>query len=127
MMTNPFTDSSNITIRLIRKENQTMEDTDDRIAIVYNGEDSYCLFYKDGNVENGMTHYSILTGEELDTYLHKLFVLLTKDRDPFRYVQFNIPCMPSLLFLIEDLCKKKVTNSLSEILPLMCSCLKTHI
>jgi hypothetical protein len=128
MMMNPFTDSSNITIRLIRKgEGAADGEHDDRIAIVYNGEDSYILYYKDGNAVARMNHTTVLTGEELDTYLHSLFFLLTRDKDPFRFIQFNIPCMPCIFLGVDELRQKGVKRTLNEILPLMCSCLKTRI
>jgi hypothetical protein len=129
MMINPFTDSSNISIRLIRKGDGSNEDgtNDDRIAIVYNGDDSYILYYRDANAKEGMTHTSVLTGDELDTYLQSLFYLLTHDKDPFCAVQFNIPCMPCIFLSVEDLRLKGVKRTLYEILPLMSSCLKTSL
>ena len=130
MRVNPFTDSSNITIRLIRQKHTdtSEEDMDDRIAIVHQGDSLYHLYYKDANTkENGVTHVSVLTGEELDQYLYGLFFLLSRDKDPFRSIQFNIPCMPSFLFLIEDLRKNGLKEALNTVLPLMCSCLKTRI
>lgn len=128
MMTNPFTDSSNITIRLIRKGDGDAEGgMDDQIAIVYNGDDSYLIYYKDANSMKGMTHSIVLTGDELDTYLQSLFFLVTRDKDPFRFVQFNIPCMPCIFLDVYDLRLKGVKRTLNEILPLMSSCLKTRI
>lgn len=127
-MTNPFTDSSNITIRLIRKnEGDSNGEHDDHIAIVYDGDDSYILYYKDGNAKGGMTHTTCLSGDELDMYLQSLFYLLTQDKDPFRFIQFNIPCMPCIFLGVHDLLRKGVKRTLNEILPLMCSCLKTRI
>ncbi len=129
-MMNPFKDSSNITMRLIRKGDGGDEsgEHDDHIAIVYNGEDSYIVYYKDANAMKEMTHTTVLTGDELDTYLYGLFFLLTRDKDPFRYIQFNIPCMPCVFLSVQDLRLKGVKRTLlQEILPLMSSCLKTRV
>lgn len=129
MMTNPFNDSTNITIRLIRPTH-TEEDGkeyDDRIAIVQQENSLFHLYYQDANAKKGMTYITVLSGDELDQYLYGLFFLLSRDRDPFRSIQFNIPCMPSFLFLVEDLKKKGIKEALNVVLPLMASCLKTKI
>lgn len=127
---NPFKDSSNITIRLIRKGdgNDETGDRDDHIAIVYNDVDSYIVYYKDTNAMHRLTHSTVLTGDELDTYLHGLFFLLTRDKDPFHFIQFNIPCLPCIFLSVQDLRLKGVKRTLlNEILPLMSSCLKTRM
>lgn len=126
-MSNPFSDSSNIQIRLIRSTELDNEKADDRICIVYSGEDSFTLYYKDANATRNLTHLCNFTGDDLDTYLRNLFFLLTRDRDPFRSIQFNIPCCPTILLLMDDLRKKGVKEALNEILPLMSSCLKIRI
>lgn len=128
-MMNPFTNSSNISIRLIRKGegSDAAGANDDKIAIVYNSDDSYILYYKDANTMNGLCHTTILTGDELDTYLQCLFFLLTRDKDPFYSIQFNIPCMPCIFLSVSDLRRKGVKRTLHEILPLLSCCLKTNI
>ena len=128
MSVNPFKDSSNITIRLIRKGEGDNGDgnNDDHIAIVYN-DDSYIVYYKDTNAVNGLVHSTVLTGDELDTYLRGLFFMLTHDKDPFRFIQFNIPCMPCIFLNVKDLRMKGVKRTLNEILPLLSSCLKTKV
>ncbi len=125
MIVNPFKDSTHIHIRLLRggSENKIPE-KDDRIAIVPLGENSYGIYYMASDFENKMSHYADLTGDELDKYLHNLFYLLTCDRDPFRSIQLNVPCMPTILLLVEDLKRKGVKNCLYEILPLMHSCMR---
>ena len=124
---NPFTDSTHITIRLLRSgaENKD-EERDDRIAIVPLGDDSYGVYYTSADWNSQITHYVDLTGDELDTYIENLFFLLTRDRDPFRSIQLNVPCMPAILFLVSDLKKSGVKNHLREVLPLLHSCIKVE-
>ena len=124
-MLNPFHDSSNISIRLVQKDGK--EENDDRIVIVYKGEDTYHVYYKDGYNRNGMTHCVVLTGAELDTYLESLIDLLNLDSDPFRSIQLNIPCMPSIMLSMKSLKEEGLKTLLANILPLLSSCLKINI
>ena len=123
LITDPFTCSTNTTIRLIRKSlngTDADSDTDDRIAIVHEGEDTYSLYYRDSDMKNKTScHYKILDGAELDTYIENLFFLLTRDKDPFRSIQFNIPCMPGFIFTIDDLKSKGLRKALNYTLPLL--------
>lgn len=122
-LTNPFNNSTNIVIRLLRSD---PEEEDDMIAIVHDVDEVYQLYYKDANMKGDVAHFMFLTGEKLDVYLESLFFLLTRDSDPFRSVQLNIPCMPSLLFKVEDLKKKKLRETLNTILPLLHCCTKLN-
>lgn len=114
----PFSCATNLQIRLHRNRN---EDQDDRIAICYKGEDLYHLFYRSGNssLETPRTYIVILTGEELDLYLESLFTLLVRDTDPFTQIQFDLPCVPSLLYSIQDLRQGKIRKALWNLLPLL--------
>lgn len=125
---NPFNSSTNIVIRLLRSGPECEDDTrDDKIAIVHDVDDVYHLYYKDANMKEDVSHFKLLTGDELDVYLESLFFLLTHDSDPFRSVQLNIPCMPCLLYRVEDLKKLKLRETLSTILPLLHSCAKIQL
>jgi hypothetical protein len=123
----PFHDSTNISIRLLRSGPESKDmNRDDQIAIVEKGDDLFELYYHSGDWETKTAHCVQLTGDELDQYLYSLFFLLTRDSDPFRSVQFNVPCMPSILILMDDMRKKGVRDSLSTILPLLRSCIKVE-
>lgn len=122
---NPFNSSTHIVIRLLRSGPENDDDSrDDKIAIVHDVEDVYQLYYNDANMKGDVAHFKLLTGEELDVYLESLFFLLTRDSDPFISVQLNIPCMPCLLYKVEDLKKLKLRETLNTILPLLHSCTK---
>jgi hypothetical protein len=110
-----------IAIHLIRKGSNPNGKNDDLVIIKWKGEDSYQIWYHDGrsfNVNNH--HFTVLSGEEVDTYLQSLFTLLRHDREAFSCVQFDIPCCPSIMFYPQDLKKKIVRKTLNRILPLLC-------
>ena len=92
-----FESASTIQIFLIRKSDQTKPD--DTINIQHKGEDTYHVYYRDGNwTDENRWHMTVLSGAELDQYVEGLFTLLARDRDAFEHVQFNIPCYPALMY-----------------------------
>ena len=123
----PFTDSTNISIRLLRSgpENQD-KSRDDQIAIVDMGNNNFNVYYHSGDWTGKTAHFIQMDAEELDNYLWALFKLLCSDVDPFRSIQFNIPCMPSILLSVDDMRKKGVRKALNTILPLLRSCIKVQ-
>ena len=119
MSSNPFHNASFIQIRLQRDGD---ESHDDRIAIKQKDDSLYQLFFRDGNSKSTPKTYCVpLTGEELDTYFTCLFTLLVRDADPFEYIQFTIPCFPSVLYSIQDLRQGKIREALATVLPLLTS------
>ena len=127
-MKNPFTNSTNILIRLLRSGSDAKDaKKDDMICIDVQGEDLYHLYYRDGDMKDPDTaHMTALTGDELDSYLYSLFFLLTRDSDPFRSVQINVPCFPLILLDLPTLKKKSVRETLNLLLPTVHSCLKVN-
>jgi hypothetical protein len=111
-----FASSANIQIRLTRNDDPS---EDDRIVIRSKGEDIYQLFFQDGGMMFPRTYCTVLSGEELDTYIESLFILLSRDRDPFRSVEFQIPCFPTLQFYAEDMAKGKVRGALKRVMPIL--------
>ena len=123
----PFSDSTNISIRLLRSgEDSDDKSRDDQIAIVEKGNDEFEVYYHSGDWEKKTAHFLQLSGEDLDQYLECLFFLLTRDSDPFRSVQFNVPCMPCIMLDMDDMRKKGVRSALGTILPLLRSCMKVQ-
>lgn len=122
----PFHDSTNISIRLLRKGPENNDGVnDDQIAIVENENDVYDVYYHYGEWQTEKTaHFIQMNGDDLDNYLWSMFTLLARDADPFRSIQFNLPCMPSILLEIDDLKKKGVREALTTVMPLLRSCLK---
>ena len=129
MKFNPMKDSTNIQIRLIRKglTGPDEDENDDLITIHYKGETTYHLYYKDGNTDAGVTHFTVLEAHELDTYIMGLFKLVAADRDGFKYVQFIIPSFPSVMFTAKDLTRKVVRNKLMQVMPLMHTVGRVHL
>jgi hypothetical protein len=116
MISKIFTSSANIQIRLTRNDNPS---EDDRIVIKYKDEDIYQLFFRDGGSIHPVTYCTVLTGDELDTYMESLFTLLSRDRDPFRSIEFQIPCFPTLQYHAEDMSKGKIRKALKNVMPIL--------
>jgi hypothetical protein len=111
-----FKTSANIQIRLTRNDD---EDQDDRIVIKYKDEDIYQLFFQDGGMVNPVTYCTVLTSDELDVYIESLFALVSRDRDPFRSIEFQIPCFPTLQYDVEDMQKGKIRCALKRVMPIL--------
>jgi hypothetical protein len=111
-----FTSSANIQIRLTRNEDPS---EDDRIVIRYKDENMYQIFFQDGGMVRPMTYCTVLTGEELDIYMESLFTLVAKDRDPFRSIEFQIPCFPALQYYPADMTKGKIRGALQRVMPIL--------
>jgi hypothetical protein len=122
-MSSVFSDSKSIQIRLTRNKH---EEKDDRILIRYKDEGMYQLFFQDGNTtsKKPATFCTILTGEELDTYLDSLFTLLTFDRDPFESIEFQIPCLPCVQLYPGDLQNSTLRDTLKRVMPVLYSAAK---
>ena len=120
---NFFESSTNIQIRLLR---DNKGDHDDRIVIRYKGEDSYQIYFRDGNTlsKNPVTYCTVLSGEELDIYVESLFTLLVRDRAPFEAIEFQIPCFPCLRYEIPDLRQGKLRSALKQVMPILYASVK---
>jgi hypothetical protein len=120
----PFKDSTHITMRILHPDCTESGENDDMIAIVPQGDDLYHIYYKSGEWTDKTSHMTAFTGDELDNYLENFFFLITRDSQPFRSIQLNIPCMPPIMLRTEDFRKKGIRRSLRNILPLLSSCIK---
>ena len=120
----PFKDSTHITMHILKEDCDEDGKNDDLVAIVPQGEDFYHVYYKCGDWSEKTSHMTAFTGDELDTYLENFFFLITRDSQPFRSIQLNIPCMPTIMLRVEDFRKKGIRRSLRNILPLLRSCIK---
>lgn len=116
MIPSVFTTSTNIQIRLTRNDDETQ---DDRIVIKYKGEDMYQLFFRDGGMANPTTYCTLLSSEELDVYIESLFALVSRDRDPFQTIEFQIPCFPALQYEVKDMQKGKIRGALKSVMPIL--------
>ena len=54
------------------------------------------------------------TRDEALRYVVDLLYLLPADRDPYRHVQFNFPCFPSLIYQMCDLTNLTINVSIQE-------------
>lgn len=122
-MPSVFSDPKSIQIRLVRSDD---ENKDDRILIRYKDEDIYQLFFQDGNTmaKKPSTYCTVLTAEEVDTYLESLLTLLAFDRDPFQRVEFQIPCFPCVQVLPKDFRNDTLRETLKCIMPVLYSAAK---
>ena len=122
-MPSVFSDPKSIQIRLTRNSN---EEQDDRIVIRYKDEGIYQLFFQDGNtnLEKPNVYCTVLTSEELDTYVDSLFTLLKFDRYPFESVEFQIPCFPCIQVYPGDLRNETLRDTLKRIMPVLYSAAK---
>ena len=111
-----FACSSNIQIRLTRNDDPS---EDDRIVIRYKDEDMYQIFFQDGGMVRPMTYCTVLSGEELDVYIQSLFTLVSKDRDPFKSIEFQIPCFPTLQYYPADMAQGKIRGALKRVMPIL--------
>ena len=121
MSPNPFTTACNIQIRLTRSSN---EEEDDRIVIRHKDENMYQIFYRDGLMQNGITYITVISGDQLDVYIQSLFSLVARDKDPFRSIEFQIPCFPALQFDVTDMKKGNVRKALRRVMPILQSAAK---
>jgi hypothetical protein len=113
-----------ITLRLLRPNKSSKYDDLIKIYRVDFEDDSYKVVYVDNDSatdSNKIVHESVryLTGEEVDAYLTALFVLLTKDDDPFDKFQIQAPGFPCILLKVEELRKPRVREEILNVLPLL--------
>jgi hypothetical protein len=113
-----------ITLRLLRPNKASKHDDLIKIYRVDFEDDCYKVVYVDGDAEtysNKTVHESVrfLTGDEVDTYLTALFVLLTKDDDPFDKFQIQAPGFPCILLKVDELRKPRVREEILNVLPLL--------
>ena len=115
-----------ITLRLLRKDKSAKKD--DIIKIKFwdiEEDEKYQIDYMDGEADtvSGVSKHSstYLTGEQVDTYMTSLFVLLTRDADPFESFQILAPGFPCILLPIEELKKERVRQSILDLLPVLCN------
>jgi hypothetical protein len=115
---NIFKNATLIHVRLTRDNDA---DNDDRIVIKYKDEDSYQIYFQDGNTTSfrPSTYCTVLSGEELDVYIESLFTLLVRDKAPFESIQFQLPCFPCLRYDIQDLREGKLRATLKRIMPIL--------
>lgn len=113
-----------ITLRLLRRNKTAEYDDIIKIYRVDFEDDSYKIVYEDNDAAtySGSTkHESVryYTGDELDVYLTSLFVLLTRDDDPFERFQISAPGFPSIILRVEQLKKQRVREEILNVLPLL--------
>jgi len=113
---NIFKSSTNIQLRLCRDSN---EERDDRLVIKYKDEDTYQIYFRDGNSLNPTTYCTVLSGDQLDIYLDSLFTLLARDIDPFQAIDIQIPCFPVLRYDVQDLGDETLSSTLKSIMSVL--------
>lgn len=114
-----------ISLRLIRKNKSAKKD--DIIKIKFwdiEEDEKYQIDYVDGDADtdSGKSYHSstYLTGDQVDSYMNSLFVLLTRDADPFESFQIAAPGFPCILLPIQELKKERVRQAIVDVLPVLC-------
>ena len=108
-----------IRISFIRNGHIHNEARDDYVIISHKGEDMYHVYYHDANKSTRQHHFTILDAYELDLYVESLFTLVARDVEPFREVQVDIPCMPSVMYKPADLRKAAIRQALRDAMPML--------
>jgi hypothetical protein len=98
-----------LSIHLIRHDNVAFEDSDDKIKI----RPIMDLFHV-SFITSRFTHFMYCTRDEALRYVADLLYLLPADRDPYRHIQFNFPCYPSLIYQMGDLTNLTINVSIQE-------------
>lgn len=113
-----------ITLRLLRKDQGANKD--DIIKIHYYSDpdcELYMIDYKDpeSDTKSGVVHHSSewMTGDELDTYVDSLMVLLCRDDEPFDKFQIQAPGFPCILLKVDELKKPRVREAIHGVLPVL--------
>lgn len=110
---------THIRIAFIRQGHATNEAMDDYVIISHKGEDIYHVYYHDA-FKAPMNHqFTILNAEELDLYLDALFALISRDSVPFREIQIDIPCMPSVMYKPSQLRSRRILEALGHAMPML--------
>lgn len=98
-----------LSIHLIRHDHVAFEDSDDKIKI----RPIMDLFHV-SFITSRFTHFMYCTRDEALRYVADLLYLLPADRDPYRHIQFNFPCYPSLIYQMGDLTNLTINVSIQE-------------
>ena len=90
-------------LRFLRKD--ATSDLDDVVQIKSLREDLYSVTYTYGESAKPSkgTQTAYLDSNGIYQYIRSLLQLLQQDVDPFEFVQFDFPLMPSILFRIDSL------------------------
>lgn len=96
-----------LSIHLIRRDNIVFEDSDDKIKI----RPVMDLFHV-SYITSRFTHFMYCSRDEALRYVCDLIYLLPADRDPYRHIQFNFPCFPSLIYQMCDLTNLTINISI---------------
>ena len=96
-----MTTRTNILIRLVRKNGVT--DNDDMITVNRSGPNEYSLRYTYGDTQQKKPYFIMLNDRTLLQWMRIVIRLLENDADPFMYMQFDFPVMPSVLMDITKL------------------------
>lgn len=96
-----MTTRTNILIRLVRKNGVIAND--DKIIVNRSGPNEYSLRYTYGDTQQKKPYFISLDDRKLLQWMRIVIRLLENDADPFTYMQFDFPVMPSVLVDITNL------------------------
>lgn len=96
-----------ITIRFLRKDDESEKNTDDIIQIHKNTESTFRVTFRTPFVANSVTPIlrtlELPSAHDVVQYCMSVLTLLLFDSDPFKSVQIDLPFMPSVLIDERDI------------------------
>ena len=116
-----------IRIVFVRNGYANNEAMDDYIIIKHKGENMFHVYYHDAFKASDRHDFTVVSAHGLDTYLFSLFAMISRDASPFREVQIDIPCMPSVMYKPEQLNGRRLMEALSHMMPILSMCSVVHI
>lgn len=104
---------SPITIRLIRKLNNTRNGPDDDVIIIKRSDNNLLVKYKDRH-HCETTQKLLLTTVALSDYIKNLGIMFLADMEPFEAIQFCFPGFPIFLANRESLSNTDTQDMLMD-------------
>ena len=64
--------------------------------------------------QDKLKHFVYLSDEQVVQYVEDMFHLLPTDADAYQFMQFDLPCFPSVMYKVNDLDDKVVRRSIRD-------------
>ena len=64
--------------------------------------------------QDKLKHFVYLSDEQVVRYVEDLFYLLPNDADAFEFMQFDLPCFPSVMYKVAELDDKVIHHSIRD-------------
>ena len=64
--------------------------------------------------QDKLKHFVYLSDEQIVKYVEDLFYLLPTDADAYEFMQFDLPCFPSVMYKVAELDDKVVRHTIRD-------------